>query len=236
MARTARITVGGSPMDIYVAEPAKAGPHPVVLYMHHRYGVEDFTHGICDRFAADGFIALAPDLFHRRPAAEEIKTKREAMRDDEALADIGATIDVAAGLAGARRGDIAIHGHCMGGRMALVGASEYRALKAAVVLYGGNMFVPFGKGGPSAFERLHAISCPVAGFYGMKDKNPSPEEVDRIDAELTRHGVPHVFRRYDDAGHGFSHFTLPNLYNAAVAEDAWTKSVAFLNGIFGRPA
>lgn len=232
MGRTDRITVDGRPMDVYVALPAGSGRHPAIVYMHHRYGIETFARSICDRLAQAGFVAAAPDLFHRSPADADIDTRRKAIRDDQAIADIGAALDHVATLDRARPKQIAAVGHCMGGRMALVGASAWPAFRAAVALYGGNMFVPFGEGGPTAFERLKSIRCPVAGFFGNEDKNPSPADVDRMDQELTRYGVPHSFTRYDGAGHGFAHTTIPRLYREHADRDSWTRMIAFLNEIF----
>ena len=229
MGHTDRIVVDGKEMDAYVALPAGAGKHPAIVYMHHRYGIETFARSICDRLAEAGFVAVAPDLFHRSPADADIDTRRKAIRDTEAIVDIGATIDHVAGLDRVRPKQIATVGHCMGGRMALVGASVYPAFRAAVALYGGNMFVPFGNGGPTAFDRLHSIRCPVAGFFGNDDKNPSPADVDRMDAELTRHGIAHVFTRYDGAGHGFAHTTIAKLYREDADRDSWERMVAFLN-------
>ena len=72
------------------------------------------------------------------------------------------------------------------------------------------------------------IPCPVMGLFGNEDQNPSPEDVNDLDAALTKAGVPHEFHRYDGAGHGFQDFTNPNRYRETQAEDAWTKLTAFL--------
>ena len=72
------------------------------------------------------------------------------------------------------------------------------------------------------------IRCPVIGFFGNLDKNPSPEQVDRIDAELTRHGIVHNFHRYDNAGHGFQNRLPGTAGEQAAAADAWAKTFAFL--------
>jgi carboxymethylenebutenolidase len=68
----------------------------------------------------------------------------------------------------------------------------------------------------------------VVGFFGNDDKNPSPEDVDKFAAELTAHGVRHVFHRYDGAAHAFQSFQTPALYRPVQSDDAWTKAMAWL--------
>jgi carboxymethylenebutenolidase len=69
----------------------------------------------------------------------------------------------------------------------------------------------------------------VIGFFGRDDTNPSPADVDRIDAELTRHGKPHEFHRYDGAGHAFLNFANAERYRPDQAKDAWAKMLDFLD-------
>jgi carboxymethylenebutenolidase len=67
----------------------------------------------------------------------------------------------------------------------------------------------------------------VIGFFGNEDQNPSPADVNTIDAELTKWKVPHEFHRYDGAGHAFQNFTNEKNYREKQAEDAWAKELAF---------
>ena len=71
------------------------------------------------------------------------------------------------------------------------------------------------------------ITCPVVGFFGNDDGNPSPEDVDRLDAELSKHGIAHSFHRYDGAGHAFQNFLNEANYRESQAEDAWGKVIDF---------
>ena len=95
------------------------------------------------------------------------------------------------------------------------------------MFYGGNIMKPLGDG-PAPFERTPQIACPMLGLFGLDDPNPSPADVDRIDAELTRHGVPHEFHRYAGAGHAFLNFSNAERYRPDQASDAWHKALAFL--------
>ena len=97
------------------------------------------------------------------------------------------------------------------------------------------MFIAQGEG-PSPFERLGDIACPVMGFFGNEDKNPSPEDVDKFDAVLTAAGVPHEFHRYDDTGHGFMDPNNPKHYMEASAKESWDRALTFLHQRLGAAA
>lgn len=226
--RLETITVGGSPMQIYLATPDGKGPHPAVVVMFHRTGIDAFTKDRVDRLAAAGFAAAAPDLFHRMPGGVDNPEALSLLRDLDVLADVNATAEhLRAGVA--KEDSVAILGHCMGGRAAFVGASSTPHFRAAVVFYSGNMFKPWGEGVPTAFERLPGLKCPVIGFFGNDDKNPSPDDVSKIDSELSRLGVPHEFHRYDGAAHAFQNFVRPEQHRPQQSDDAWAKALAFLH-------
>jgi carboxymethylenebutenolidase len=86
---------------------------------------------------------------------------------------------------------------------------------------------PWGDG-PAPFSLTKDIACPVVGFFGLEDQNPTPADVDAIDAELTRHGKPHEFHRYEGAGHAFLNFMNPERHRPQQAKDAWAKMLGFL--------
>ncbi len=227
MSRIDRIEIDGSSMDIYVAEPDGAGPHPAVLVAFHRGGMDDFTRDRADRLAEAGYLAAAPDFYHRRPDGEDSSESVTHRLDRDVLSDIDATVRHLQGLPAAQDGRLAIVGHCMGGRVSLVGASSNDAFTACAAYYSGGMFGAWGEGGPTGFERLKGLTCPVIGFFGNDDKNPSPEHVDQIDAELTRLGVEHVFHRYDGAGHAFQNFSSETSYREEATKDSWAKMLDF---------
>ena len=130
-------------------------------------------------------------------------------------------------------GRAAILGHCMGGRHAYLGASVNPVFRCVVAYYGGNMFVPWGHDGPSPFDRLSNLKVPVIGFYGNDDPNPSPDDVNMIDAELDKLGVAHEFHRYDGAGHAFQNFMSDESYREGPTKDSWGRTVAFLKQHIG---
>ncbi|MBM3487203.1 MAG: hypothetical protein FJX67_11330 [Alphaproteobacteria bacterium] len=229
---TTRVNVGGSPMEILIAAPAAAGPHPALIVAHHRGGVDEFTRGFVAAMADAGFVAACPHFYHRRPKEEHDGKARDSMTDVDLVADLGATIDVLVARSDVRRDSIGIVGHCMGGRIAFLGVTAHPPLRAAVMLYGGNIMQAWGPG-PSPFARAGAIRCAVAGFFGNDDTNPSPADRQMLDAELTRLGVRHVFHAYDGAGHAFQDWTRASVYRKDAAKDAQERLVAFLGAELG---
>ena len=160
-------------------------------------------------------------------------TRIGRLRDTEILADTDATIAHLRALSDTRVTSLAVLGFCMGGRVSyLLAGARPDAWKAAGVFYGGNIMKPWGEG-PSPFELTSRIACPVVGFFGAEDQNPSPADVKKIDAELTRFGKAHEFHTYDGAGHAFLNFSNPNAHRPGPAKDAWEKMLAFLDKHLG---
>ncbi len=231
MAEYSEVQVDGVPMRIAHAFPGGAGPHPGVVVMFHRGGFDDFTIKVLEDLASAGFVAAAPDVYHW-PPVEDPPEKNPFPVDPEIIKDISATLEWMEGLGTVDMDRLGISGHCMGGRMAFLGASTHPQFKACVPYYSGNMFKPWGDdSAPTPFDRLGDLKAEVLGFFGNDDGNPSPEDVDKIGAELDRLGVKHVFHRYDGAGHAFQNFLAPERFREEARDDSWAKTESFLKGI-----
>lgn len=228
MGQMENVTVNGGDMNVYMAEPVGAGPHPAILLTFHRGGIDEFTCKYIDDLADAGYVAAAPNFYHRSPADANAGEAQGRVIDSDMVDDMNATVAMLQGRASVNSDGIGIVGHCFGGRNSYLGAATNPAFKACAVFYGGNTMVARGDGRPSPFELMKDITCPLMGFFGNNDQNPSPEDIDKIDAELTQHGVQHVFHRYDGAGHAFQNFTAPERYNEAATKDAQAKLLAFL--------
>ncbi|HXF52150.1 MAG TPA: dienelactone hydrolase family protein [Dehalococcoidia bacterium] len=226
-ARWDTVQVDGAPMRCYVTVPEGPGPFPAVIVIQHAGGVDAFVQTMTDRIAEAGFVGVAPDLYHREDpsSADDPMTRMGRLRDRTIIADVNAAIEHAKTLPEFRADRIGITGFCMGGRVAYLMATKRPDLKAAVVFYGGNIFVPWGEG-PSPFDGTADIACPILGLFGEDDPNPSPRDVARLDAELTRLGKPHEFHSYAGAGHAFMNEGRPS-YRPEAARDAWQKCVAW---------
>lgn len=227
MGKIQSISVGGAEMDVYLAYPHGWGPFPAVVLVHRFDGLADWVKDRADRLAKAGFMAVAPDMFHRSPKALDVRDKGKELLDKNIVADIQAAFEFAKTLPGVDRDAIAIMGHCMGGRMSFLGAAAVPGFKACVVYYGGGMFLAKGDG-PPPFERLKDIRCPVVGFFGNEDTNPSRADVDRIDAELTRSKVKHEFHRFDGVGHGFQSYDDPAKFRDYESFQSWNRTLSFL--------
>lgn len=224
MGRWYEVSVDDSPMRCYLAQP-RAVNGPGVLVCMHGPGVDEFIRDICERVASRGFAAIAPDLYHRQGEPhDEPWTK---IRDTEALRDMAQAVMALTALSRTDPERVGVVGFCMGGRLAFLHAANNPALRAAVVFHGGNILVA-REGLPSPFEQARNIRAPVLGLFGLEDENPSPADVQKIDAELTRLGKAHEFRSYAGAGHAFLNFTRPAAFREAQATAAWAKCLAWL--------
>jgi len=196
--------------------------------MHHGPGIDHFMGAQVAALASHGYLVECPDLFHRQPDDDGADTMMRIgrLRDDEIIEDADGAI---ARLRDRGAEKLAVLGFCMGGRNTyLLAGARPDAWSAVGVFYGGNIFVAWPADGTSPFDRTAQIRCPMIGFFGNDDTNPSPADVDRIDAALTQHGVAHEFHRYDGAGHAFMNFTNAQRHRPAAAADAWPKMIAFL--------
>jgi carboxymethylenebutenolidase len=232
--RETTIPVGSGRMSIFVAEPDGAGPHPAVLIAHHRDGVDAFTRKVATRLAENGFVAAAPNLYHRRPDDEDRLESRKFVDDVDTVTDLNATVAFLQSQKSVRADKIGIIGHCMGGRTSFLGAASNPAFKCAVVLYGGGILDQRGNRAPPPITLAKNIGCPIAGFFGKEDQNPSPADVAKISEELKKHDLRHDFRVYDGAGHAFQNFENPKSYREQQSEDAWSRLVPFLRTELGR--
>jgi carboxymethylenebutenolidase len=175
---------------------------------------------VCDRLSNEGFVALAPDLYHGETtkSPDEAGKLMMALRIDEAEKDLRGAIQHLAGHTAVHPKKIGTIGFCMGGALSLFAASKNPEVDACVVFYGGH---------PNVKPDLPKLRAPVLGIYAEKDTFVSPDVVRQLDAELTRLGKRHDFHTYPGVDHAFFNETGKN-YDAASATDAWRRAVEFL--------
>ena len=228
------LDVQGSPMEVLVFEPAGAGPHPAIMVAQHlpiaHAGLEKdpFTLDTGDRLAKAGYVTVIPFIFHWWPTDMAVERKREEWRDDWTIADMDATFRLVCGMKNVDPGRVGIIGHCWGGRVSWLIACRNDRLRACATLYGGRIKLPMGPGSVAPIELADRIPCPVIGIFGNDDQNPSPADVDDLDAALNKANIPHVFHRYAGAGHGFQDFGDKNRHRPEATADSWNKVLAFL--------
>ena len=167
-------------------------------------------------------------MFHWWPPEQDVEIKRKEWRDDRNVADLNATWSLIAGMDNVDNGRLGVIGHCWGGRVSWLSACHNPDLKACAVLYGGRIKLGMGPDSTPPIELADRIKCPMIGIFGNDDKNPSPADVDDLDAALKAAGVAHEFHRYDGAGHGFQDFVNKERYRPEATADSWEKVLNFL--------
>ena len=228
------LIVDGSPMNLLIATPEGTGKHPGVLLSHYKHGLASFTYRNARFLAREGFVVVAPDHFHHTPGVFDDMNRKKEMLDVRLINDMQAATDCLRAHPRVIPQATAIMGHCMGGRQTLLGAATVPGFRCAIDCYGGGVLRALGDG-PTVFERLSGITCPIAGFFGIHDNNPPPEDVRKVEAELKRLGIETDFHIYEDTGHAFMDPDQTR-YVEASAKDAWMRILAFLRKHTAVPA
>ena len=228
----------GQDMVCYVSHPAPSAGNsfPAIIVIQEAFGVTKHIEKVCDRFAQEGYVAIAPALYHREhpnpklgyDEMPSVMNYMGALKDDELLEDINVTIDYLQKHYQRTMGQkIGIVGYCVGGRITYLAATGCPEISAASVYYGGRILVPFGDG-PAPIDLTNQIKIPVMGNFGAEDTNPSPEDVQAIEAKLKEAGVTYDFKSYDGAGHGFN-CNERDSYHEASANDALTRTLGWFD-------
>lgn len=207
------------PHDGYLAMPDRPGPGVIVL--QEWWGLVGHIKDVTDRFAAAGFVALAPDLYEGKTTTEpdEAGSMLMALNIDDTAKKLAAAVHILLNMPAATGDKVGIVGFCMGGQLALYTASIDPEIGACVNFYGIH---------PNVHPNYAGLSAPVLGIFAEIDDYASPAAVARMDAEMTAAGKPHEFVTYPGAHHAFFNDDRPEVYNPAAAEDAWNRTLAFL--------
>jgi carboxymethylenebutenolidase len=221
-----RVAVDGSLMDVHLYKAAQFETAPLIVLMYPRSGLDGFPQRIAAAFAAEGYRVAIPDISHRQRPEVPIRDRKQFLKDAEIVADIRATLGFFRS-AGPQTEGAFIMGHCMGGRHAFLGASCIPEIAGAIAYYSADMFDAWG-GTLSPFDLLDKIRCPVIGFFGDKDRNPGPVDVDRIAERLSAHHVQYAFHRYPDVGHAFQQNAARSPEEQEAANDSTRKTIVFL--------
>jgi carboxymethylenebutenolidase len=206
----------------YLSAPQAEGKFPAVIVIHENRGLNDHTRDVARRFAAEGFVALAPDLLSRRGGTASMASPDKAREAIGTVSAEEATADLEAGLAflnghpKVNAGQLASIGFCWGGARSFLLAAESELLKTAVVFYGS---------APSA-EKIAQVRCPVLGIYGETDERIT-SKVPEVATLMRDNNKSFEYRIYAGAGHAFFNDT-GERYNAEAAKDAWTTTLRFL--------
>jgi carboxymethylenebutenolidase len=205
----------------YLAIP-NHGKGPGVIVIQEWWGLVDHIKDLCDRFAAAGYVALAPDLYHGKTAKspDEAGKLMMALQIDRAEKDLRGAIKFLIDHEATTGDKVGAVGFCMGGALSLYAATKNPQVGACVVFYGGH---------PNVKPGLPNLHAPVLGLYGGRDKSVTPEVAHALERQLKELGKSVEVHIYPDAEHAFFNDQRPAVYNAHAAEDAWRRTVEFFS-------
>lgn len=220
--------------DAYLALPEGQGRRPAVIQLHERYGIVKHTTDIAERLAAEGYVALAPDMFSRFEGDRQAVAEGDVgvgIRDDQALVDLDECIQYLRGLDRVDAERIVVMGVCQTGRQPLLAAAHRDDLRGIVVFYGGiyqRDWEPHEERPASVAEFIANLSCPVLGAFGDSDHIISIDDVLRFRRCLEENKKSYSIRIFEDAPHGWLNDTMPGRYRPEAAHAAWDMLFRFL--------
>ena len=222
-----RFESNGQEAEGYLAKPA-SGSGPGIVVIQEWWGLVPHIKNICDRLASEGFVALAPDLFHGASASttepDEAGKLVMGMKIDEAAKDMSGAVDYLVGLDAATGDKVGSVGYCMGGGLSLFLASKKPQVGACVVYYGAL---------PGAQPDLANIQGAVLGHYAENDQWARPATARDLERQLTSLGRQAEFHIYPGTDHAFFNDTRPDVYNAEAAKLSWERTLAFFRQHLG---
>jgi carboxymethylenebutenolidase len=217
-----------TPMSAYVARPHTGGPHPGLMIFQEAFGVNAHIRDVAERFAQQGYVAIAPELFHRSapPGFEvaysdfaSVRPHFQALTTEALEADIRATYEWLHSQSQVKSSEISGIGFCMGGRVSYV-ANSTIPLHAAVSFYGGGI-------APDLLHRARNQNGPILLIWGGLDKHITAEHRRAVVDALATERKSYVNAEFSQADHGFFCDQRP-AYEPRSARQAWALTLEFL--------
>jgi carboxymethylenebutenolidase len=213
---------GGGKASAYEARPGGAGPQAGIIVVQEWWGLNDHIKDIAHRLAHEGFVALVPDLYKGRVTSDAnlASAWMQALDREEAVRILLGAVRFLQEKEPTYAEHIGVIGFCMGGSFALLLPCRTAAIKAAVPFYGDL---------PEPIDQVKNIRCPVLFIAGGKDRWINTAKVEKLKKAFQQYGVNGEVRVYPEADHAFFNDTRPEVYNAAAAQDAWTRALGLLS-------
>ncbi len=220
---------GNVTMKAFVAASQTKEKRPAVIVVQEWWGLTDHIKDIARRYAAEGYVAIAPDLYSRQgyaltTDAGEAGKLMNALKQEDGLSDLNATVAYLKSVPEVDGTRIGVTGFCMGGSYALMLPCVNPAIKAAVPFYGQV---------PNPDAPLQKLACPVLYLYGEDDGWITKADAQRLAAALKTYNKPGEIRTYPGAPHAFFRDTDPSVYRPEAAKDAWGRTKAFFKQHLG---
>jgi carboxymethylenebutenolidase len=226
------VTTGSEKMPCYTARPASGGSYPGLVVVMEAFGLNGNIRAISDRFAAEGFAVISPNLYFRQPnnvvGYDDLPGAIKLMgslTDNQIAADMTAAINFLKSQKDLKP-RFGTTGFCMGGRVAFLTAVRNGDVGATVTFYGGGITRAGQPGGRAPIDDAANLKGPVLAFFGGLDAFIPVAEVDKFRDGLNKAGKASEVVLYPDADHGFMCDERPS-YNAERAKEAFPKAVAF---------
>lgn len=231
--RTLQLTTPDGAMPLFEAEPLGGESRRGVIVIQEAFGVNGHIEDVTRRFAAAGYHAVAPHLFHRTGGGtvpydrfDLVGPHFAGLSDEGILADIDATIEHVRG-AGLAPERVGVVGFCLGGRVSFLAAGS-RRLGAAVGFYGGGIVHGRSESLGPLVSLIAEMETPWLGLFGDEDQSIPVEEVEELRTRLAESPVPCEVVRYEKAGHAF-HNDQRDAYREEEAEDAWRRTLEWFD-------
>ncbi|MGA8762277.1 MAG: dienelactone hydrolase family protein [Candidatus Sulfotelmatobacter sp.] len=212
---------GDETVQAMLYTPVGKGPFPALIVIHEWWGLNDWVKDQASEFAAQGYVALAIDLYRGRVATTP-EMAHEIMRgvpEDRARRDLHAAFEFLSAQPNVNQRRIGSIGWCMGGGYSLDVALQEPTLAATVINYGHLATDP---------DALKKINAPILGLFGGQDRGITPDDVHKFEAAVKQAGKKIDIKIYDDAGHGFENPNNKEGYRAEDAADARKRTLTFL--------
>jgi len=205
----------GAKAQGYLSLPA-SGKGPGVIVIQEWWGLVPHIKDVADRFAKEGFVALAPDLYHGEStkSPDEAGKLMMALRIDEAEKDLRGAINYLLSQEATTGKKVGTVGFCMGGALSLYAASKNSQVGACVVFYGIH---------PNVKPDLANLQAPVLGIYAERDAYVPPSAVHELEEQLKQYGKSVEMHIYPGLDHGFFNDTRTEVYDETAARDAWNR-------------
>jgi carboxymethylenebutenolidase len=229
------------PMNAFLARPDGAGPNPALLVAQEAFGVNSHIKNVCRRLAEKGYVALAPELFHRDgPGIElpyddfpRVMPYLARLTNAGLLVDLGAALKQLRSHAAVDASRVGVIGFCMGGFAALL-AGRRLNVRTVVAFYGGGVVRERPGFGLTPFvDELSKMKAPVLAIFGGNDQSITPGDVASISQALEASGATHEVVVYPEGGHGFACDERAS-YDATSAAAAWKKTSEWLERTLGK--
>ena len=212
-------TGNSEPYSGYLS-PSETGSGPGVIVIQEWWGLVGHIKDVADRFAKNGFTALAPDFYHGKHTDEpdEAGSLMMALEVPDAEKVIQGAVDALLTNPATTGRKVAVVGFCMGGQLSLYAASINPKIAACVDYYGVH---------PNVHPDLKNLQAPVIGFFAERDEHVWVSQVSALDMQLSELGKEHYFKTYRGCHHAFFNSDRPDVYDKEAAEESWATMVKF---------